>query len=76
MEMWKGGGDVTDEEFIPLHRIAWFRLKGEGGRKVWDREMRLDRLFGSGVPADVEDEQVLEDHVKTESDGVVKEDAS
>ena len=48
--MWKGGGDVTDEEFIPGHRIAWFRLKGKGDHKIWDRRERLDRLFGSGVP--------------------------
>lgn len=49
---WKGGGDVTDEEWIPQHRIVYFRRKGEGdekGERVWDREKRLDRLFGSGV---------------------------
>ena len=47
---WKGGGDFTDEEWIPQHRIVYFRRKGdEPGRKVWDREKRLDRLFGSGI---------------------------
>lgn len=55
---WKGGGDITDEEWIPQHRIVYFRRKGEGdetGERVWDREKRLDRLFGSGVvPPDEE----------------------
>ena len=47
---WKGGGDFTDEEWIPQHRILYFRRKDEGeGRRVWDRAARLDRLFGSGV---------------------------
>lgn len=48
---WKGGvADFTDEEWIPQHRIMYFRRKGEeGGRRVWDRKERLDRLFGSGV---------------------------
>ena len=46
---WKGGGDVTDEEWIPQHRILYFRRKDEGGRKTWDRVRRLDRIFGSGT---------------------------
>ena len=48
---WKGGvTDFTDEEWIPQHRIMYFRKKGdEEGRRVWDRVTRLDRLFGSGV---------------------------
>lgn len=48
---WKGGvTDVTDEEWIPQHRIMYFRKKGDDeGRRVWDRAERLDRLFGSGV---------------------------
>lgn len=50
---WKGGGDFTDEEWIPQHRIMYFRKKGdEARRKVWDRAARLDRLFGSGVVVD------------------------
>lgn len=50
---WKGGGDFTDEEWIPQHRIMYFRNKSdEAGRKVWDRAARLDRLFGSGVVVD------------------------
>ena len=48
---WKGGvADVTDEEWIPQHRIMYFRKKEDDeGRRVWDRATRLDRLFGSGV---------------------------
>lgn len=50
---WKGGGDFTDEEWIPQHRIMYFRKKSdEAGRKVWDRAARLDRLFDSGVVVD------------------------
>ena len=50
---WKGGGDVTDEEWIPQHRILYFRKRAdEDGRRIWDRAARLDRLFGSGVNAD------------------------
>lgn len=40
-------GDVTDEEFIPQHRILYFRRKGDG-IKVWDRKERVDLLFQSG----------------------------
>lgn len=47
---WKGGGDTTDEEWIPQHRIEYFRRKDETGRKIWHRSRRLDRLFGSGLP--------------------------
>ena len=46
LDNWKGG-DVTDEEFIPQHRIVWFK-RNEDGIKVWDRKERLDLLFGSG----------------------------
>ena len=63
---WKGGGDVTDEEWIPQHRILYFRKKGEDGLRIWDRAARLDRLFGSGIvpnehlTSDVEIEHVNE----------------
>lgn len=45
---WTGGGDFTEEEWIPQHRILYFRRKGENGQKVWDRKERIDLLFGSG----------------------------
>jgi len=47
---WKGG-EVTDEDFIPQHRILWFKRDADG-KKVWDRKERYDEIFGSGlVPA-------------------------
>ncbi|KAL8828731.1 MAG: hypothetical protein Q9191_002417 [Dirinaria sp. TL-2023a] len=47
LSSWKGG-DVTDEEFIPQHRILWFKRDSDG-KKVWDRRERLDIIFGSGL---------------------------
>lgn len=44
---WKVG-DVTDEEFIPQHRILWFKRDADG-KKVWDRKERYDEVFGSGL---------------------------
>ena len=58
---WKGGGDFTDEEWIPQHRILYFRRKGdEPGRRIWDREKRLDRLFGSGIVDGLDGQDELE----------------
>jgi len=63
---WKGGGDYTDEEWIPQHRIMYFRKKSDqDGRRVWDRASRLDRLFGSGVIATQEER----DDVESEHEG-------
>lgn len=48
---WKWG-DVTDENWIPQHRILYFRRKSDGkeeGEKMWDRSKRIDRFFGSGL---------------------------
>lgn len=54
LEKWKT--EQTDEEFIPQHRILYFRTKlnesGDGkGDVVWERATRLDRIFGSGAGA-------------------------
>lgn len=46
IDRWKS--EQTDEEFIPQHRILYFRRKSDGV-KVWDRESRRDELFGSGA---------------------------
>jgi uncharacterized protein (UPF0248 family) len=50
---WKS--EATDEEFIPQHRILYFKKRGGGEGKgdmvVWDRAGRVDRVFGSGVGA-------------------------
>ena len=46
LEKWNNG-DVTHEEFIPQHRILWFR-RNEDGAKVWDRRERIDMIFAGG----------------------------
>ncbi|GME37108.1 Endonuclease/exonuclease/phosphatase [Neofusicoccum parvum] len=45
LDRWKL--EQTDEEFIPQHRILYFKRRSDGV-KVWDREARIDALFGSG----------------------------
>lgn len=50
--------EQTDEEFIPQHRILYFRKKyndeDDGkGDLVWERLTRIDKVFGSGVGAGV-----------------------
>lgn len=42
--------DTTDEEFIPEHRIEYFkRYDAEGKEEVfWDKGLRLDRIFQHG----------------------------
>lgn len=54
LEKWKT--EQTDEEFIPQHRILYFRKKfndeGDGkGDIVWERATRIDKVFGSGAGA-------------------------
>ncbi|KAK2863656.1 hypothetical protein FQN49_004122 [Arthroderma sp. PD_2] len=46
LSRWKS--EQTDEEFIPQHRIVYFKRKSDG-RVVWDRETRKDEIFGSGI---------------------------
>lgn len=46
LDQWKG--EQTDEEFIPQHRIEYFKRKSDG-LLVWDRQSRRDEIFGSGV---------------------------
>jgi len=36
--------DVTEETFIPWHRVVYFK---RGEEIVWDRRIRLDNIFGS-----------------------------
>ncbi|KZM24974.1 polynucleotide adenylyltransferase [Ascochyta rabiei] len=52
LEKWKT--EQTDEEFIPQHRILYFRRKfnneGDGrGELIWERATRIDKIFGSGA---------------------------
>lgn len=46
LESWKS--EQTDEEFIPQHRILYFKRRSDGA-VVWDRRTRKDDVFGSGV---------------------------
>ncbi|KAK8080002.1 endonuclease/Exonuclease/phosphatase [Apiospora hydei] len=46
LDLWKS--EQTDEEFIPQHRVLYFKRKSDGVI-VWDRKARRDMLFGSGV---------------------------
>ena len=39
--------EQTDEEFIPQHRIAYFKRRSDGV-VLWDRAARVDLIFGSG----------------------------
>lgn len=41
--------DTTDEEFIPEHRIEYFKRYSGGKEEVlWDKTSRLDRIFQHG----------------------------
>ncbi|KAK3905699.1 2'-5' RNA ligase superfamily-domain-containing protein [Staphylotrichum tortipilum] len=40
--------EQTDEEFIPQHRILYFKRKTDG-LIVWDRRTRFDKLFGNAA---------------------------
>jgi uncharacterized protein (UPF0248 family)/2'-5' RNA ligase len=46
LDTWKS--EQTDEEFIPQHRILYFKRKSDGV-VVWERRTRKDEVFGSGV---------------------------
>ncbi|PGH28262.1 hypothetical protein AJ80_00153 [Polytolypa hystricis UAMH7299] len=54
LDRWKT--EQTDEEFIPLHRVAYFKRKVDGV-VVWDRSQRRDEIFGSGVSGGREGEE-------------------
>ena len=44
--------ETTEEDFVPQHRIQYFRRLSDG-TKVWDREHRIDLVFGSGLRSGV-----------------------
>lgn len=48
VKSWKR--DLTDEEFIPQHRVLYVRRRSDG-EVVWDRRRRIDRVFWSGNSA-------------------------
>ena len=45
LEQWKS--EQTDEEFIPQHRILYFKRKSDGVI-VWERKTWTDEIFGTG----------------------------
>lgn len=45
LDQWKA--EQTDEEFIPQHRIIYFKRISDGVL-LWDRRSRNDTIFGSG----------------------------
>lgn len=45
LDAWRS--EQTDDEFIPQHRVLYFRRRTDGVR-VWERRTRTDLLFGSG----------------------------
>ncbi|CAH0055841.1 unnamed protein product [Clonostachys solani] len=51
LEMWKT--DQTDEEFIPQHRILYFKRRSDN-ELVWERRTRIDKIFGSGASSQPE----------------------
>lgn len=46
LDAWKS--EQTDEEFIPQHRILYFKRRSDGV-VVWERRTRKDEIFGSGT---------------------------
>jgi uncharacterized protein (UPF0248 family) len=47
MEVKKWKMEQTDLEFIPLHRVVYFKRLSDGVL-VWDRETKTDLVFGAG----------------------------
>lgn len=52
LDKWKS--EQTEEEFIPQHRIVYFKKRTDGVI-IWDKEKRVDKIFGSGVGSGIED---------------------
>ena len=46
IDRWKS--EQTHEEFIPMHRVSYFKRKSDGER-VWDREKRIVLIFNTGA---------------------------
>jgi uncharacterized protein (UPF0248 family) len=48
--------DTTDEEFIPEHRIEYFKRYRPGGKEevLWDKCSRLDKIFQNSGSGNVE----------------------
>ncbi|KAM0276244.1 hypothetical protein ACHAQH_006967 [Verticillium albo-atrum] len=48
VEAWKA--EQTHEEFIPQHRILYFKRRSDG-ELVWERRTRTDKVFGARLPS-------------------------
>ncbi|KAK5051329.1 hypothetical protein LTR84_002981 [Exophiala bonariae] len=55
--------EVTEEDWIPQHRIKYFKRVSKDGNSevVWDRDQRIDKIFGSGENGAAEDDLRSED---------------
>ncbi|KAF7506898.1 hypothetical protein GJ744_011139 [Endocarpon pusillum] len=63
--------ETSDEDFIPQHRIKYFK-RNTDGEIVWDREARIDKIFGSGLTGRVDDSGRGEGHVSaTHQQGMI-----
>ncbi|KAK6497144.1 hypothetical protein TWF506_004619 [Arthrobotrys conoides] len=49
VDKWKT--EMSDEEFVPMHRVVYFKER-KTGDILWDREKRIDKIFGSGNTTD------------------------
>lgn len=45
LDKWKS--DVSHDEFVPMHRVLYFKKKADS-EVIWDRKARIDQVFGSG----------------------------
>eukprot|EP01118_Nematostelium_gracile_P015911 TRINITY_DN6472_c0_g1_i1.p1 TRINITY_DN6472_c0_g1~~TRINITY_DN6472_c0_g1_i1.p1 ORF type:complete len:713 (-),score=167.58 TRINITY_DN6472_c0_g1_i1:18-2156(-) len=66
--------DVTEETFIPWHRVQYFKHKGE---VVWDRKTRMDKVFVSGVeqPSEEPENVDSETPVSDNTNPIIKQDS-
>ncbi len=68
MSQWRA--EQTDEEFIPQHRILYFKREADGVR-VWDKKEKLDLVFGSGI---VQNDGLKDEEVEREQENATEED--
>ncbi|KIW19186.1 hypothetical protein PV08_03480 [Exophiala spinifera] len=55
--------EPTEEEWIPQHRIRYFKQVDESGKQsiVWDRDNRIDKIFGASVNKEADNDDRWED---------------
>lgn len=56
--------EVTEEEWIPQHRIKYFKRVDEDGSSeiVWDRDAKVDKIFGGGHDGRLKGEDPSAEH--------------